>query len=283
MKKYFKEYTEHLSAIILLFYILGFSYQYCYYQYFDIKIQYYVALTDIIFQSIGNVLKSAVIFCLINVTLDIIYDLFSAKFLTRAKNKNKYDRMTEQKKKRVDRYFKYSVEKVRPFYTFILLFITMVAGIYIFDDKFYFLLILLPNLIYGTYKIIPKENRESDKTFSSVLGVMLFIILLGSYCYWGYSEASDVSNSYSSKVIKTDKIYTGDNKHKFIGETSQYIFVLNKNNDVVTVINKGNLNEMNVEPNRYEIEDIRQKKKQIDAFADKYIHKEVPKEPIKKK
>lgn len=278
MRKYFKEYTEHLSAIILLFYILGFSYQYCYYQYFDIKIQYYVALTDIIFQSIGNVLKSAVIFCLINVSLDIIYDLFSAKFLVRAKNKNKYDRMTEQKKKRVDAYFKYSVETSRPFFTFFLLFVIIVAGIYIVDEKLYFLLLVFPNMIYYTYKFIPKEDRESNKTFATILGVMLFIILLGSYCYWGYSEASNVSKSYSSKIIKTDKIYTGDNKHKFIGETSQYLFILDKNSDIVTVINKGNLNEMNVEPNRYEIEDIRQKKKQIDVFAEKYIRKE----PIKK-
>ncbi|WP_426479530.1 hypothetical protein ACP3T3_08905 [Chryseobacterium sp. CBSDS_008] len=283
MKKYFKEYTEHLSAIILLFYVLGFSYQYCYYQYFDIKIQYYVTLTDIIFQSIGNVLKSVVIFCLIDIILDIIYDLFSAKFLTRVKNKNKYDRMNEQKKKRVDLYFKYLVEKDRPFFVFILLFIIMITGIFIIDEKIFFILILLPNFIYDSYKIIPKKDRESNQAFKTVLGVMLFIILLGSYCYWGYSAASDLSKSYSSKIIKTEKIYTGDNKHNFIGETSQYLFILNKSNDIVTVINKSNLNEMNIEPNKYEVEDIRQKRKKIDVFAEKYIRKEAKKELIKKK
>ncbi|SMP09067.1 hypothetical protein [Chryseobacterium profundimaris] len=272
MKKYFKEYTEHLSAIILLFYILGFSYQFCYYQFFDIKIQYYITLTDVIFQSIGNVLISAIIFFFIEGVIALLSD-FSFSVFSRWKKKGKYDTLSMEVRKRADRYLQYLLNTNRNYYSFTIFIIVFIIGTIIFEEKLYFLSIILPNFVYGTYKILPKIDRESDRFFKIVLMIMLFVVLLFSYCYWGFSEAYDVSKNYSSKIIKTDNVYTGDGSNKFVGETSLYLFILNTKTKVVTVINKSSVDQMTIEPNKYQLREIHDIEKNITNFMDKYIEK----------
>lgn len=268
MKKYFKDYTEHLSAIILLFYILGFSYQFWYYQYFEIEIQYYVTLTDIIFESIGSVLISALIFCGIELGLAIISHFLFALF-NNWKVKGKYDKLPVKVQKRADRYYEYVADANRKYYSFTLLVVCFIAGVFIFDSKFYFLGIIIPNLIYRTYRIIPKIDKETNDIFKISVIIIMFFVLVFSYSYFGFYDASRLKSNYSSKILKTDKIYTGDNNLKYIGETSLYIFVLNKKTDVVTIINKSSINEMNVEPNKYRIEEFKKTDKQITDFIER--------------
>ncbi|MFS4470052.1 hypothetical protein [Chryseobacterium sp. T20] len=268
MKKYFKDYTEHLSAIILLFYILGFSYQFWYYQYFEIEIQYYVTLTDIIFESIGSVLMSALIFCGIELGLATISDFLFA-FFTNWKTKGKYDTLPAKVRERADRYMEYLASSNRKYYSFTLIIISVFAGLFIFNSKLYFLGIIVPNLTYRMYRIIPKIDKETNSILKISAMVMIFFILVFSYSYFGFHDASQIHYDYSSKIIKTEKIYTGDNNYKYIGETSLYIFVLNGKTNTATIINKNSINEMNVEPNRYRIEDMKKTDKQITDFIDR--------------
>ncbi|WP_210149980.1 hypothetical protein [Chryseobacterium scophthalmum] len=266
MKQYFKDYTEHLSAIILLFYILGFSYQFWYYQYFGIEIQYYITLTDVIFQSIGNILLSVFIFCTIEVFLLFISDFLCTSF-SRWKTKFKYDTLSLESRKRADRYLKYLADSNRKYYTFTVVIIALIAGVFIFDEKLYFFSIIFPNFIYRTYRVLPKIDQESDKILKIGVSIFLFCMLIASYSYWGINDASKIAENYSSKIIKTDKIYTGNNNYKFVGETSLYLFILNKNNNVITVINKSSVDEMNIEPNKYQIEEINKYFNDIEGFA----------------
>jgi len=268
MKKYFKDYTEHLSAIILLFYILGFSYQFWYYQYFEIEIQYYVTLTDIIFESIGSVLISALIFCGIELGLAIISHFLFVSF-NNWKTKGKYDMLSAKVQKRADRYFEYLADANRKYYSFTLIVVCFITGAFIFDSKIYFFGIIIPNLIYRMYRIIPKMDRETNDNFKISVMIIMFFVLVFSYSYFGFYDASRLSSNYSAKVLKTDKIYTGDNNFKYIGETSLYIFVLNKKTNIVTIINKSSINEMNVEPNKYRIEEFKRTDKQITDFIER--------------
>ena len=255
MKKYFKDYTEHLPAIILLFYILGFSYQFFYYQYFGIEIQYYVTLTDIIFQSIGNILRSVFLFFFIEAILLLLSGCATFIF-TRWKDKIEYNKLEIASKKRADRYLEYLIDKYRIYYSFIIVIIISFVGLFIFDNMIYFFSIIFLNCIYRTYRILPKLDQEFDNIIKTGISIFLFLILISSYSYWGLSDAYHIAKDYSSKVIKTEKIYTGDNTRKFIGETSLYFFILNTKNNVVTVINKSSVDELDIEPNKYQIEEF---------------------------
>lgn len=257
MKKYFKDYTEHLPAIILLFYILGFSYQFFYYQYFGIEIQYYVTLTDIIFQSIGNILLSVFLFFLIEAILLFLSGCATLIF-TRWKDKIKYNKLKIASKKRADRYLEHTIDKYRIYYSFLIVIIISFIGLFIFDNMIYFFSIIFLNCIYRTYRILPKLDQEFDNIIKTGISIFLFLILIASYIYWGLSDAYHIAKDYSSKVIKTEYIYTGDNTRKFIGETSQYFFILNTKNNVVTVINKSNVDELNIEPNKYQIAEAKE-------------------------
>ena len=99
---------------------------------------------------------------------------------------------------------------------------------------------------------------------------ILFIILVCSYSYWGFYDASHIKTEYSSKIIKTNNIYTGDNVNKFIGETSDYYFILNSKNNVVTILAKSSINEINVETNKYQLEEIKKTKIELKNFIKKF-------------
>lgn len=275
MKKYLKEYTENLSVIILLFYVLGFCYQFCYYQYFDIEIQYYISLTDIIFTSIGNLFTSLIIFLIIEVLILIPADFFTA-YLFRYKNHTKYESKSPKVKFRLDRYRDYLISINRKYYSFTLTIISFFAGAFIFDDSFYFSSVIMINFLYHLYLIIePKEGTLDIKMKKNITSIALLIVLVLSYSYWGHSDASNLKEQYTSKIISFGDISTSNNVYKYIGETSGYYFVLNSQNDDVIIANKGGIDIAKVQTNKFRQNEQKQAKKEMDEFFEKvnyYLH-----------
>lgn len=275
MKKYLKEYTENLSVIILLFYVLGFCYQFFYYQFFDIDIQYYISLTDIIFISIGNLITSLIIFLFVEFVVFIPADFFTA-FLFSYKNQEKYESRSHQTKYRFDRYQAFLISTNRKYYSFTLIIIFIFAGAFLFNDLLYFYTILIPNFIYHLYLIIePSKGKLDVKLKKNITAVMLLIVFVLSYSYWGYSDASNVKGQYTAKVISFGDISTADNVYKYIGETSGYYFILNSKNDAVLIANKGGIDTATIQTNKYEEIERKQAEKQLNEFFEKvnyYLH-----------
>ena len=100
---------------------------------------------------------------------------------------------------------------------------------------------------------------------------MLRIInFLTIFCYTEHLSLIYICANVYSKVIKTNNIYTGDNVNKFIGETSDYYFILNSKNNVVTILAKSSINEINVETNKYQLEEIKKTKIELKNFIKKF-------------
>lgn len=275
MKKYLKEYTENLSVIILLFYVLGFCYQFCYYRYFDIEIQYYISLTDIIFTSIGNLFTSLIIFLFMEVLILIPADFFTA-YLFRYKNDNKYENKSAKVKFRQDRYRDYLISTNRKYYAFMLTVVIFFAGAFIFDDSLYFYSIIIINFLYHLYLLIePKEGRIDIKMKKNITFIALLIVLVLSYSYWGHSDASNLKKQYTSKIISFEDISTDNNIYKYIGETSGYYFLLNSKTDDVLIANKGGIETAKVKPNKFRENEKKQVEKQMNEIFEKvnyYLH-----------
>lgn len=272
MKKYLKDYAELLSAIVLIFYILGFCYQFWYYQYFNIEIQYYVSLTDIIFQSIGNIILSILLFLGIEIVLTFITEFWLGTIYS-FKNSEKFESLRANIKNRAERYLKHLIDRERHGYMLFLCLIFMFIGIFIVPDPMYFAPLMFVNFIYHLYRVSEKFNKSNpgDSFMKNFSMIFVFIILLFTYCYWGLSDAWSVKSEYSSKVIKIGSLSTGDDVNKFIGETSSYIFVLNTRSSDVIVYNKENNNTFIISKNKYAIKEVENFMESLKEFKDR-IH-----------
>lgn len=269
MKKYIKEYTENFSLILLLFYILGFCYQFWFYNYFNIEIEYYINLTDLIFSSLKILLGIIIYFLIIEIVLSFM-STFSLFFRFKTKKYKKYEKLDSKVQERFDRYIEYLQSKNSYVFKFFYCFLLLIIGLILFNDKILFLSLIMPNFVFRLYSIF---KNEKDIEFKKILNTFsfsfLFVTLIICYSYWGYFNASNIKNNYTSKVLRIGEIYTGDNVNKFIGETSTSYFILNIKTNIVTIINKENLNKIDIEPNKYQIEDLKEKKEEIKNFIEK--------------
>lgn len=272
MKQYVKKYTENVPVILLLFYIFGGCYQFWFYRYFEIEIEFYINLTDLVFESIKNLFTTIFYFLLVEFFLILISGFFMS-FCYLPKKMKKYEKIDIKIKNRYDKYVEYLKSENFKYYSFSFYFLLLFLGIWLFDEPFLFISIIFPNFVYKLYSIIPKDDKE-DKELNNVMHIflfsILFIILVCSYSYWGFYDASHIKTEYSSKIIKTNNIYTGDNVNKFIGETSDYYFILNSKNNVVTILAKSSINEINVETNKYQLKEIKKTKIELKNFIKKF-------------
>ena len=158
----------------------------------------------------------------------------------------------------------------RKYYSFTLIIICLIAGAFIFNDSFYFYSIIIPNFLYHLYLIIePSEEMLDVKMKKNITAIALFIVLVLIYSYWGYNDASCLKEQYTSKVISFDNVSTADNIYKYIGETSGYYFILNSQNNDVLVINKGGIDKIKVETNKFRENEQKQAQKKVDEFINK--------------
>jgi hypothetical protein len=254
MKSYIKEYRENLPIILLGFYIMGFSYYFSFYHFFDIEIEHYINLNDIIFKSIKLLLKTIFFFVVVEFILFILTYFGSILFEKKFDSK-KFKSKEINIQKRYERYVGSIYLNNDKYYSFTAYLILVFFVIVTLNEKIFYLSIILPNLLYKFYSIIPKEEKDNEVSLKLFIYTSLFFVLLFCYGYWGYYDASKIKENYSSKVIKIEGLFTGDGINKFVGETSLYYFVLNSKNDVVTVIKKDNLKSVMVEKNKYEIEE----------------------------
>lgn len=281
MRKYFKEYTEHLSAILLLFYILGFAYQYFYYNYFDIDIQYYVNLTDIIFSAVENL----IITFLSLVLIEFVFMLLSSgimHFIYSVKDRKKYKRSSILLQDRFDTYLSHLVDKNIKYYIFFLYIVILGIILFLIDEKFYFFSFVFPAFIFRLTTVLRSGALDLYEKIKVGIFVTTFLFLLLFYAFWGFNDAVYVTKSYSKKVVKIGQLYTGDGINKYIGESSNYYFILDSKIHAVKVLNKSDISEVLFEDNKYRIQEIKDSDRDLKIFLDQ-VKKEVDERNSKKK
>lgn len=241
-----------VPVIAIIFYTYGYSYLSIYYGFFDISIEYYVSLTDILFKTI-NILIFLSIFFLIQEIFLILWSTavlkvyysrkLNGKIKNRIKSEKVYDRYYVQV---IEKYIERNLETVS-FFSFLIFGLTL---IFLTKEYLQGMTVFFPFLIVKLYKFTHKENSETKNRILKFSSLALFIILLNSFVLWGYNDASEVKeNGLSHKIEFTSNnvsYITGYDNLNFIGETSSYIFVYNKKERKTLVFNKSNLTDFKV-------------------------------------
>lgn len=277
MKRYLKAYNEFLPIAILVIYVLGYSYQFGFYRYFGVNIEYYISLTDIIFSAIYNLFLALIYFLFINL---IIY-FGTESLMVIFRNRKVYKKLKYKNQETIDRYESFIKKDLTMNYMINSLFITflvfIILGLTFKNYTLFIISVFFPYIIYRAIRMIStapieKKKKPYKKIHQNFLfGAFLFsiILLFFAFMYWGYNDANKIKDHYTSIVLKTDTVSTEDGIHKFIGETSLYYFILNSNNNDVIILNKNNLDRIQILENKFEKVEIEKIDKKIKEFLNK--------------
>lgn len=256
MKKYFKEFSENIAIITLCFYILGFLYQYWFYKYFGIEIQYYINLTDLIFISIFNILVTLSLFVLWEVmihALSKIILLICCYFINRSKLRNRSGAFIMKFYALYLRKIIYENLTTVGIALYFLVILGLIPAV-LFNrplSLFFIFFSLLPGLIFRLYLSMKVPGDQFEKSNRNFFKSLVFLILAVFYSFWGFKSAVEISENATSKIIRTGNIYTGDGINKFIGETSSHYFILDTKSNKVIILNKGNLDNVIIEETNF--------------------------------
>ncbi len=272
--KYLESYKTNIPIIILVFYSLGYVYLNRFYSRFDISIENYVNLTDIIFVTIANLVRLSIFFLIVEFVLFVISQIILKLFYSKKLNPKSDSRLKD--KAIYDRYYNlliYNQSNVVSF--FILLFGFFIPLLVEID--FSYLLLLLSILIIKIHQITNYKNKKEKNRMRQYLGVMMYVILIIYFAIWGHSEGNNAKTSDNSKTIefKENNIdyNTETDSLNYIGETSSYLFIYNKNRRETLVLNKENITDFRIKDKTLTAEEKEQMAKDAEMKIDKFLNK----------
>ena len=121
------------------------------------------------------------------------------------------------------------------------------------------------------------ENKEEKNRMLQYLGVMMYVLLMICFAIWGHYEGNNAKTSDNSKTIefKENNIEynTETDSLNYIGETSSYLFVYNKNRRETLVLNKENITEFKIIDKTLTSEEKEQMAKDAEMQIDKFLNK----------
>lgn len=241
------KFKSKVPVIALVFYTYGYSYLSVFYGFFDISIEYYVDLTDILFKTINILIFLSVLFLVQEVILIlwstlILKVFFSRIFNRKIKNRDKNEKVYERYYTQV---IEKSIDKHLESVSFLSFIIIGLALIFMTKEYLTVLTFFFPFFIVKLYKIIPKQDSEIKTRLFEFSSVALFLILLVCFILWGYNDASYIKESDVAHKIEftsgNDTYKTGFDELNFIGETSSFVFIYDKKERKTLIFNKGSL------------------------------------------
>lgn len=283
MKEYLDNYKSNLPIILLVFYSLGFVYLDRYFARFNISIENYVNLTDIIFVTIKTLVSLSLIYLVIEICLYII----SRTTLKIVFSKNLNYKIKRRIKNQIvyDRYYSLIIEKQIVKQTnglsFFFFIISPFILWYFIDEPVIIFSLFFPFLIIKIHQITNYKNDEERKRMIQFLLVILYVTLLICFAIWGHKDGNfnKISNNPSNvEFYENQNSYnTKLDSLNFIGETSSYLFIYDKKNRTSLIFNKGNISNFKIKDitlTPEEEEKIQKETKmKIDSFFNKLKEK----------
>jgi len=275
MEKYINRYKTNVPIVLIVFYSLGYVYLNRYYDRFNISIENYINLTDIIFVTIKSLISLSLIYLVVEICLFIVsrsilkitYRLMvNRETIKRAKKKNIHDR-----------YYSLVIESQTNGLSIFVLIIGSLVLLYFLDDKFIIFSLFFPFLIIKIYQIYHFENDKERKEIGQWTLIVLYIVLLFSFGIWGHLDGDFTKESKSTSFIEfyeNQEVYnTKVDSLNYIGETSSYLFLYDKKNRTSLIFNKGNISNFKVKDITLTSEEkkemIKKGNKDIDDFFNK--------------
>lgn len=266
MKQILENYKSNIPIFLLLVYSLGYVYLNRFYSQFNISIENYISLTDILFLVINKVIYTILLYLIIEAGL-IFISQFSLNMLARIHYiKNNKDEILEKK---VNEF----INKHHNETSLVILLIVSIGYVY-FGEEILEIAAILFSLFFIKLLFVIKKNQKPDEQ-SQMFYDLSFIILLPIFliCFgiWGYSESKTIKlNSAIQKELPrvefscNGKVYSTKNLNFiYIGETSSSLFIYDKIKRNSIIFNKTNISELKVED-----PDVRTEERQLDFEKD---------------
>ncbi|KAF2334841.1 hypothetical protein [Flavobacterium daemonense] len=254
MIKKLLNYKEYLPIIALIMYGFGYIYQKIFYSHFGIEIEYYTSFSDLLFFTVNFIVFIGFLLLLTEIILMILTHyplLFFFKHFYKSQRK-KYNSDEEFYKKEVE-------ERVEENYTgssliiltFILIWAIFFAKEFVYPFSIYFCLFIIK-----FHKLVKKWNPEDDKidigiSLAEVFTSMFFFFFLLILIFFAFKDAKDLKENKSNKKIEfcdNEKQYSTllQSNLIYIGETSNYLFLYDKQLKTSSVFNKNNIGNFTI-------------------------------------
>ena len=229
MNNILEDYKNNIPIFVLAFYTLGYIYLHAYYSVFDISIEYYINLTDIIFFIVSKLINITVAYFLLefifkNTTswaTSKILNLYVLNILKRRKNPEVFKRFLNININRKEGSLKIII------LTFSLI-VTSFILIHILSFPYRLYIYLTPYFLLNMYLINKKHFKTRLETRRILVFIAIFSVVI-SYFLIALTEAIDVKNKIDLKHIQfiSEKTAYNTESERFnlIGETTDYMFM----------------------------------------------------------
>lgn len=250
MRKILDLYKSEFSILILLIYSLGYCYLSFYYKIIGIPIEYYISLSDILFNAIEILVQILILFLAQEIVLKSIAKIIQNIYYSKTLNPKL--RVRNLKKDLYERFKRLVINKEKEKHlNETILFLFMVLGSLImiqFTIFKAFVMIYAFFLVVKLFFIIEQKNKkEADENKNLLIPLMLFC-LFAVFTVWGLSDIKKVKTGKTNKVVEfriDNQCYsTADENYNYIGESSTYLFLYDKKNEESLIFNKQNMSDL---------------------------------------
>lgn len=253
MEEALDQYKKYLPVILLIFYALGYVNLSNYYSAFNVPIEYYINLTDMLMYAIGRLVSITGTFIVTELIL-----IIPTYFIIKKCQDYEINKLLKKSNKetKVNNRFKRIHSRNIPegSYSALSAFILLIAlGILIhkaYEPWVNYIIIF----IFLKFSII-LTNKIKETTFYLFRSAIVIIPTIFVFWITGIDEANKVVNSNNTKNISfesNDLLYTTtDKSHIFIGETSGYIFLYNPKHKETEIFQKTNISELKIKNEHY--------------------------------
>ena len=259
MKEYLQTFKEYWSFILIAVYSIAYCYNYIYYSLFDINIFQYITLTDLLFFSIEQIIVLfglLVLFDIIGIlVIQLIYSFFiNSKTKSRLKIKLE-NRNIKFSKKYLDNVIN-RYQKSRSIYDLLYFAViwTFVAILFKYLD---IPLITVGALVsagflnfnFKLFKLTKHQGNVDDyvRKIAFFLGYIMIIFMVGVQAFFSSEVVKNERDT--TKYISFNylgKSYNVDDKLRFVGETSTYIFLYNKPDETTLIFPKTKIDNLKI-------------------------------------
>lgn len=232
-----------------MMYSFGYIYQKIFYSHFGIRIEYYTSFSDLLFFTINFIvflgfllfLTEIILMILTHYPLSFFFNFFYKSQRKKYASDEEFQKI-EVEKRAQDNYTGLSLIIL----TFLLFWAIFFTNEIVYPFSIYFCLFIIK-----FHKLVKKWNPEIDEenigtTLADVSTVMFFFFFLITLIFFAFKDAKDIKETTSNKKIEfcdNGKQYSTllQSNLVYIGETSNYLFLYDKQLKLSPVFNKNSI------------------------------------------
>jgi len=252
MEKIINQYKTYLPIFLLLLYILGYVNLSYYYSVFNVSIEYYINLTDILMYVAGRLVSILLTFIL----FELIVSLPTIYIIEKRRNNVIKNKLLESKKsKEVNSRYKniYSRDKFDGSYSLlsmVILFLIFIVVFVILKIVASWSVYLIAIIFFKLYLALSDKKNKDNQVFEIFKYSIIIIPLISIFLGLGFLESKEILEGKNSKEItfleNNKNFSTKSDSLLFIGETSEYLFLYYPRDKETKIFSKSTITDFKI-------------------------------------